>query len=154
MDYHVKVLDSTNNVARNYIAERLAEFNEPFVGADEPVKVVLGVDSEDGEHVAGLSAVIYYHVMTIDLLWVRETVRGLGLGKRLLEQVERIARHSGCGMIHLDTFDFQAPKFYEKLGFERWGVLGPYPGGHQRFFYRKVLVKKPTSSSWGYKKEK
>jgi GNAT superfamily N-acetyltransferase len=152
--YHVKVLDPTNDIARDYIADRLAEFNAPFVGEDEPIKVVLGVDSDEREQVAGLSAVIYYHVMSIELLWVHEDVRGQGVGKRLLEQAERIARHSGCSMIHLDTFDFQAPTFYEKLGFERWGILGPYPNGHQRYFYRKMIVKKPTSSAWGYKKEK
>ena len=151
-EYHIKVLDPTNNIARDFIEKKLAEFNEPFVGPDEPMKVIFGVDSDEGIQVAGLSAVIYYQVMSIELLWVHESVRDQGVGKRLLEQAERIARHSGCKMLHLDTFDFQAPKFYEKLGFERWGILGPYPNGHQRYFYRKMIVKRPSSSAWGYKK--
>lgn len=148
-DYHIKVLDPISNDARDFIAGRLADFNEPFVGPNETIKVVLGVDTDTGERVAGLSAEIYYNVMAIDLLWVDESVRGKGLGKRLIDQAERIARHSGCTMIHLDTFDFQAPRFYEKLGFERWGVLGPFPNGHQRYYYRKMITKKPTSSAWG-----
>ena len=152
-EYHIKVLDPTNNIARDFIAAQLGKFNEPFVGEDDPIRVVLGVDSDEGERVAGLLAVISYQVMAIDLLWVHENVRGQGVGKKLVEQAERIAKHSGCTMLHLDTFDFQAPKFYEKLGFERWGVLGPFPNGHQRFYYRKLISRKPTSSAWGYKKK-
>lgn len=153
-EYHVKVLDPTTSEARDFIAARLADFNEPFVGPEDMIKVVLGVDSGSGERVAGLSAVIYYKAMSIDFLWVDESVRGENLGKLLVDQAERIARHSGCLMIHLDTFDFQAPRFYEKLGFERWGVLGPFPNGHQRYYYRKLLVRKPTSSEWGLKHDK
>ena len=150
-DYHIKVLDPANDVERDFIEKRLAAFNAPYVGPDDPVKVILGVDDDNGDRVAGLSAVIYYQVMTIDLLWVHERVRGQGIGKRLVQQAERIARHSGCRMIHLDTFDFQAPGFYEKLGFERWGILGPYPNGHKRIYYQKQISRKPDSSDWGYR---
>ena len=38
-----------------------------------------------------------------------------------------------------NTFDFQAPGFYEKLGFEVFGVLADYPPGHKRFFMVKRL---------------
>ncbi|MEE4195488.1 MAG: GNAT family N-acetyltransferase [Anaerolineae bacterium] len=146
-------MDPTTSEARDFIASRLGEFNQPYVGSDEPIKVVLGVDTETGDLVGGLSAQIYYRVMSIDLLWVDQRVRGQGVGKILIHQAEKIARRSGCVMIHLDTFDFQAPSFYEKMGFERWGELGPYPNGHKRYYYRKMIVRKPTSSAWGYKKE-
>jgi GNAT superfamily N-acetyltransferase len=141
-EYHIKILDPTTDEARGFIQDRLGKFNEPYVGEDDPAKIVLGVDTDSGDRVAGLSAVIYYKVMSIDLLWVNESVRRIGVGKKLIDQAERIARRRGCVMIHLDTFDFQAPRFYEKLGYERWGVLGPYPNGHQRIFYRKLIEQK------------
>jgi hypothetical protein len=31
-------------------------------------------------------------------------------------------------LFHLDTFAFQAPHFYEKYGYEQWGVLDGYAG--------------------------
>ena len=145
-------MDPTTNEARDYISARLGEFNAPFIGNDEPLKFVLGIDDEWGNLVGGLSAAIEYHVMEIELLWVDASVRGQGVGKTLIHQAEKIALRSGCVMVHLDTFDFQAPKFYEKLGFELWGELGPFPNGHKRYYYRKIIKRKPTSSAWGYKK--
>lgn len=151
-EYRVKVLDPTTDEARDFIAARLGEFNAPYIGNNEPLKVVLGIDDEWGVLVGGLAAVIEYQAMSIHLLWVDASVRGQGVGKILIHQAEKIARRSKCIMIYLDTFDFQAPRFYEKLGFERWGELGPFPNGHKRYYYRKLMKRKPTSSAWGYKK--
>jgi hypothetical protein len=39
----------------------------------------------------------------------------------------------------VDTFDFQAPGFYQKLGYVEWGVLEDFPGGHRRIYFRKDL---------------
>ena len=152
-EYRVKVLDPTTNEARDFIAAQLSKFNAPYVGSDESLRIVLGIDDEWGTLVGGLAAVINYRVMSIQLLWVDANERGQGVGKTLIYQAEKIARRSKCVMIHLDIFDFQAPKFYEKLGFERWGELGPFPNGHKRFYYRKLMKRKPTSSAWGYKKD-
>jgi hypothetical protein len=40
----------------------------------------------------------------------------------------------GGTRIGLDTFEFQARGFYEKLGFELFGTLDDHPVGHCRFF--------------------
>ena len=52
-------------------------------------------------------------------------------------EAERIARANGCVGIWLDTYEFQARGFYEKLGFEVFGSLKDHPVGHRRFFLRK-----------------
>ena len=49
------------------------------------------------------------------------------------------ARGRGCTTAMVDTFDFQAPRFYEAEGYTIWGVLEGYPPGHQRFYLRKTL---------------
>ena len=45
----------------------------------------------------------------------------------------------GCHSAWVDTFSFQAPGFYRKLGYEVFGELD-YPPGHKRFFLRKRLT--------------
>jgi hypothetical protein len=40
---------------------------------------------------------------------------------------------------YLDTFSFQAPDFYKKLGYEVFGELQDFPHGHQRYFMKKRL---------------
>jgi hypothetical protein len=45
----------------------------------------------------------------------------------------------GCHSAWVDTFSFQAPGFYRKLGYEVFGELD-YPPEHKRFFLRKRLT--------------
>src|ERR1700733_13030693 len=46
-----------------------------------------------------------------------------------------------CHSAWVDTFSFQAPGFYPKLGYEVFGELD-YPPGHRRIFFRKHLEAK------------
>ncbi|HKV45926.1 MAG TPA: GNAT family N-acetyltransferase [bacterium] len=75
----------------------------------------------------------------IRLLWVREDFRGAGLGSKLMHAVEHEAIRRGCHIATLETHSFQAPGFYEKLGYEKIGVLDEYPIGHQKHYLKKVL---------------
>ena len=77
--------------------------------------------------------------MYIDILWVDEGARGQGLGTKLLEDAQRIARENQCTLIHLDTFDFQAKDFYLRHGFHLFGVLEGCPEGHCRYYLSKKL---------------
>lgn len=40
----------------------------------------------------------------------------------------------------LDTFEFQASAFYERLGYECFGVLNDHPIGHTYYFMYKRLT--------------
>ena len=98
------------------------------------------VVSEDGEVIAGCIAEMYYwNVIYVDILWVDERYRRGGIGTQLLQSVEAAAREKGCNLIHLDTFDFQAKDFYEKQGYEIFGVLEDCPPGHCRYYLKKNL---------------
>jgi hypothetical protein len=73
----------------------------------------------------------------IDLLWLRTNRRGYG--HRLMTLAEEEARERGAKNAYLDTFSFQAPDFYRRLGYEVFGELPDFPHGHQRYFFRKQL---------------
>ena len=45
----------------------------------------------------------------------------------------------GCHSAWVETFSFQAPGFYRKLGYEPFGELD-YPPGHKRIFLHKRLA--------------
>ncbi|NDC39522.1 MAG: GNAT family N-acetyltransferase [Proteobacteria bacterium] len=55
--------------------------------------------------------------MYIRTLWVDESLRGAGYGKHLMLAAEKEAKRRGCTHAHTDTFSWQAPGFYEKLGY-------------------------------------
>jgi GNAT superfamily N-acetyltransferase len=57
------------------------------------------------------------------MTWVRDDVRGHGLGGRLLDEFEAAARARGATHVFVTSFTFQAPGFYERHGYReifRW----------------------------------
>ena len=77
--------------------------------------------------------------MFVKPLAVSDAARGRRIGQRLMQRAEAEARAQGCTGIWLDTFSFQAPGFYERLGFVRIGALPGGTGGVSRFFYARRL---------------
>ncbi|MGP4084785.1 GNAT family N-acetyltransferase [Streptomyces sp. KR55] len=76
----------------------------------------------------------------VTYLWVDERHRGAGLGSRLLSEAERVARaERGCSASRLETWDFQAPKFYEKQGYDVVCAIPDYPPGITEFTLTKRL---------------
>ena len=138
-DVDVIYVDDPSNSARGIIGPGVGMFNESKVGASgyQPLQFV--VQTSDDEVIGGVVAETYYGWCHIDLLWVHEEHRGHGLGRRLMEYVEEEARNRGVRGVYLDTFSFQAPEFYRKLGYETFGVLPDCPAGYQRHFMVKHL---------------
>ncbi len=57
-----------------------------------------------------------------------------------LTAIESEAIRHGCRNSYLDTFDYQAKPFYQRMGYEVFGTLEDYPIGHSRFYLRKRLL--------------
>ena len=72
-------------------------------------------------------------------MYVREDLRGQGYGEKLLLRAEEEARSRGVKNVFLDTFSFQAPDFYQKLGYRVFGELVDFPPGHTRHYLTKRL---------------
>ncbi|WP_026623124.1 GNAT superfamily N-acetyltransferase [Ensifer sp. WSM1721] len=107
--------------------------------ADQPGFAVIIRDPETRAAVGGLYAVDGYGWAFIRYLAIPEEYRGHGLGRRLMEEAEKIAKARGYIGLWLDTFEFQARPFYEKLGFELFGELEGGPGAIPRYFLKKRL---------------
>ena len=140
MEYKI---ESCKNGDADYIIDRLVEYNLAKVPAKQKVlfeTLDKKITDDNGNIIAGCVARMYcWNVTYVDTLWVDETYRGKGLGAKLLEEVEKTAKEKGCYLIHLDTFDFQAKEFYEKQGYEVFGVLDNCPTEHCRYYLKKNL---------------
>ena len=64
-------------------------------------------------------------------------MRGAGFGRQLVGRAEQEAIVRGCQGAWLETFSFQAPGFYERLGYRVFAVLEDNPPGHMRLFMTK-----------------
>lgn len=77
----------------------------------------------------------------VTYLWVDARHRGAGLGSRLLSEAEHVARTDrACRAARLETWDFQAPGFYRKRGYEVVGVIPDYPPGITEYTLTKALA--------------
>ena len=127
---------------RSAILEGLIDHNHRMTEGrfGPPKNIALALkDPETGVTVGGLTARIGYSRMFVELLFVPEHLRGRRLGEQLMLEAERVAREHGCTGIWLDTFSFQAPGFYKKLGYTEFGTLADYPPGFTRHYLHKNL---------------
>lgn len=96
-------------------------------------------DATSDEVVGGLSGQTVYGWTFVKLLVVPEAYRGQGLGRQLMLEAEALARSHDSEGIWLDTFDFQARPFYEKLGYTVFGALEAGTNAHARYFLKKYF---------------
>ena len=82
----------------------------------------------------------------IKALWVADSHRGRGYGRRLLAAAEDLAHQRDCIGVYLDTYDFQARPFYEHLGYQVFGELRDHPPGGAKYYLAKRLVKVGTAA--------
>lgn len=92
----------------------------------------------DGAVKGGVYAIVWAGMLFIKWLWIDEAHRRGGQGRALMAAAEAEGRRRGCSAVYLDTFEFQARPFYEKLGYELFGTLD-YPAGFKRYFLKRAL---------------
>jgi len=117
----------------------LMRHNRGKAGPARYTRTVLSARDKAGMIVGGLILESYWRESYVELLWVSPRMRGHDIGTRLVAEAERRARRRGSVLMHLNTFSFQAPRFYEKLGFRRFGRMSGSPKGESRYFYFKRI---------------
>ncbi len=130
------------NVTEKDIEEIRGELRQFNLSKREPSEVIpLGVFYEDlnGKKKAGLTADTFGNWLCIKYLWVSEELRGQGIGSKLLKSAEDEAVSRGAKYVFVDTFDFQAPEFYKKFGYEEVFKLFDYPYSGSRYYYIKRI---------------
>lgn len=121
------------------VLKGLVKFNRQQTGLPGRKPLALELKGPKGEFLGGLSAQTYWGWLYIDLLWLDERVRQTGQGSELVRRAEALARKRGCRHAFLNTFSFQAPGFYKKLGYKPFGRLKGFPKGHERIWMVKAL---------------
>lgn len=122
-----------------FLADRIYEFNAQATGYFDGMLLAGCVRSEAGEIVAGFDGHTWGGCCVLAHLWVHERCRGQGLGTLLLRSAEAGAVARGCVQIVLATHSFQAPGFYERMGYERKYATQGRPKGHADVIFVKVL---------------
>lgn len=140
MNLRIELTHNPTEEQRQAILQPLIEYNDAQTGGSKSEPFALMVKDQNGEILGGLYGRMIFRWMFIELLSVPEQGRGQGIGSKLMAQAEALARENNCYGLWLDTFDFQAPEFYRKLGFSQFGEIVDYPPGHKRHYFQKRLI--------------
>jgi GNAT superfamily N-acetyltransferase len=140
MEYTLSLTDVADDEVRKAVLAPLAEYNSSQAGPSQNRPIAVLVKDHTGSVIGGLWGHTGYDWLFTQLLVVPVGFRGRGVGTEIMQIAEREAAQRGCHGAWLDTFEFQARGFYERLGYECFGELPNYPKGFSRFFMKKMLT--------------
>ncbi len=109
------------------------EFNSPV----EWLYLVLK-DHED-TIVGGITTSTLYWAQYLEAFWVDKRFRRLGYGRDLILEAERLAKLNGCVVSQTYTFSWQAPDFYQAVGYKLMATYDGYIEGITELILMKKL---------------
>ena len=149
----IAVADPTSANARWCIGEYFAELNQRFSAGFDPTRGIqayahelvppsgLLLLAELREEPMGCAALkLHPHAPAeIKRMWVAPRARGLGLGRRLLEELERRAAEAGVTVLHLETNHTlsEAISLYRNAGYQEVAAFNDEP--YAQHWFEKQL---------------
>ncbi|NJL20987.1 MAG: GNAT family N-acetyltransferase [Leptolyngbyaceae cyanobacterium SM1_3_5] len=121
-----------------YIRQQINQFNQHCAGEENYQHLAVFLRDCD-RLVGGLVGYTYWQWLYVDVFWIQESYRKGGYGSAMLAAAEAEAIQRGCHSVYLGTYSFQAPEFYQKLGYAVFGELPNFPEGQSLFFLTKTL---------------
>ena len=103
-------------------------------------KISLSLTDGKGVIVGGITGKLTGENFHISLLALESEYYGKGYGTMLLEGIEKIAISKGAKIFTITTLSHQAPKFYQKNGYEIFASLEncPYEGVTKFYLSKSV----------------
>jgi predicted N-acetyltransferase YhbS len=149
IDLHYQTTAQVDERTREAVYEQLKTFNQTAnpefwarldteEGREAPLNVV--AFDIDGQVAGGLFAETQLSWLKVSVMAVRIDLRGRGIGTELLQRAEREAVRRGCQYAFVDTMSYQAPGFYQKLGYRVAGQIEDWDShGHPKYYLTKQL---------------
>lgn len=123
----------------DFLEDQLVAFNVAQTGYNDGQLLACFIRDDEGVILGGIYGWTWGGCCEIRYLWVHESLRRLGYGSHLLRTAEQAALERGCSVMVLDTHSFQAPQFYQKMGYKVVGAAEDYPRGYRRILLEKRL---------------
>ncbi len=132
------------------VQKGLEEYNKqyPYGDLDVPTPdISLVLKDTEGTIVGGVITSMLTGVMHLEVLWVDKRFRRRGHGRALVLAAERIGKEKGYASAQTWTFSFQAPEFYQQIGYKIIGIFDGYTNGITEYVLMKRLETLQQQSS-------
>ena len=140
LPYTISISATIDAEVEQTLLDGLNAYNDAIAGySDRQVLSVVVRDRDSQRVLGGAMGRTSLGLLFLDLLYLPAALRGLGLGSQVLAQFEEEGRRRGCASAVLYTISFQAPEFYERRGWRRFGDSACSPEGTSRVFMSKTL---------------
>jgi len=131
----VEISDEITEEMSEVVGSDLNAYNDEIAKYNDRKSLAIVVrDKQSGQVIGGMLGRSSLGLLFIELVYLPEELRKGGLGTRMLMQFEQDGRNRGCSCAVLYTISFQAPGFYEKHGWKRFGEIPCDPPGSSRIF--------------------
>lgn len=137
-NFHLSLETAPSSDDEHVVLTGLRAFNVAVIGDPQMRPVDVFVRDDAGQVVGGLVGWIKWRWLYVSKLWIPEALRRRNIGSQLMATAENHAWNEGCLGAYLDTFEYQALPFYQKLGYELFGTLDGFPPGYRQFYLRKL----------------
>lgn len=134
---HIELVEGEDALLSGAVDAILDEAAEAQGHPFEGRKVRLRAVDAEGNFLGGMIGAHLQRWFFVKLLAVSPEARGGGIGAQLLARAEAMARDDGLVGIYLDTFEFQAPRFYLREGYREIGRLPKVGDAPQRIWFAK-----------------
>lgn len=90
-----------------------------------------------GKLIGGAIGIIQFGWYFLEELWIDENYRGNDIGTELIKNIEKCAINNNAIGVRMETWNFQAKGFYEKMGYKVYATFEDCPPGTVDYFLKK-----------------
>lgn len=119
------------------VQKKIEQYNEDYLKDCRDYNYC--IKCENAKLIAAITAQQKSKSVHVQFLWVDDDYRHKGLGKTLLEKVEKTAKEDSVRVVYLYVYGFQFLDFYLKNGYKIFGKLEECIGKYDQYFLKKEI---------------
>jgi len=138
-NYSFETIDSNYEELEKYLNDELISYGVNEADGNRPEYIYCYIKDRRHKIIGGIKGYAMFNLFYISKLFVDEKHRNIGLGRKLLTEIENVAIKHSCNTIRLDTLNKKSHSFYLNYGFEKTMEIKDYMEGFDLLFFHKNI---------------
>jgi len=131
--------DPTNSKVEEILFKGINEEAKKVRGLNPIISFCFSLENSEKKILGGINGFAYYGCLYVDMLWIDEKLRNKGFGSKLMQKAEEFGKNQNCSFSTVNTMDFEALPFYQKLEYQIEFIRDGYDKNSKMYMLRKAL---------------